>query len=64
VSGRPGTRGGRLSCRKSASVLIDPLAGNTAAHRFYARLGFRFVERRRVGDDDCHVYRLERSPGG
>jgi aminoglycoside 6'-N-acetyltransferase len=43
------------------AVLIDPLASNTAAHRFYERLGFRFVERRRFGADDYFVYRLERS---
>ncbi len=43
------------------AILIDPLASNTAAHRFYERLGFRFVERRRFGEDDCFVYRLERS---
>lgn len=44
-----------------AAVLIDPLANNLRAHRFYERLGFRFVERRRFGADDCLVYRLERS---
>jgi aminoglycoside 6'-N-acetyltransferase len=43
------------------AVIIDPLASNTAAHRFYERLGFKFVERRRFGADDCFVYRLERS---
>jgi aminoglycoside 6'-N-acetyltransferase len=42
------------------AVLIDPLARNTRAHRFYERLGFRFVEERRFGDDECRVYRLER----
>ena len=42
------------------AVLIDPLAGNVGAHRFYERLGFRFIERRRFGADDCFVYRLER----
>jgi len=40
------------------AVLIDPLASNTAAHRFYERLGFEFVERRRFGEDDTFVYRL------
>jgi aminoglycoside 6'-N-acetyltransferase len=47
------------------AILIDPLASNTAAHRFYERLGFRFVERRQFGGDDCFVYRLERddAPG-
>lgn len=43
------------------AVLIDPLADNTRAHRFYQRLGFRFVERRRFGLDDCFVYRLDRT---
>lgn len=42
------------------AVLIDPLASNTRAHVFYERLGFRFLERRQFGLDDCFVYRLER----
>ncbi|MGA7934671.1 MAG: GNAT family N-acetyltransferase [Kovacikia sp.] len=43
------------------AVLIDPLASNTRAHRFYQRLGFQFVESRQFGDDDCFVYRLDRT---
>lgn len=43
------------------AILIDPLSNNTRAHRFYERLGFQFVEHRRFGDDDCSVYRLDRS---
>ena len=43
------------------AVLVDPLASNTRAHHFYERLDFRFVERRRFGDDDCFVYRLNRA---
>lgn len=43
------------------AVLIDPLANNTRAHRFYERCGFQFVELRRFGDDDCFVYRLNRA---
>jgi len=43
------------------AVIIDPLATNTRAHRFYERLGFKFVESRRFGQDDCFVYRLERT---
>lgn len=42
------------------SVLIDPLESNTKARRFYERLGFQFVEKRRFGEDDCLVYRLDR----
>jgi len=44
------------------AIVIDPLANNLRAHRFYRRLGFEFVERR-VFDDtsDCHVFRLERA---
>ena len=41
-------------------VLIDPLTSNTRAQRFYQRLGFKFLEHRRFGDDDCSVYRLDR----
>ncbi|MGH7458656.1 MAG: GNAT family N-acetyltransferase [Longimicrobiaceae bacterium] len=44
-----------------SAVIIDPLASNVRAHRFYERLGFQFVERRRFGEDDCYVYHLERS---
>lgn len=43
------------------AVIIDPLAANTNAHRFYERMGFKFVERRQFGADDCFVYRLERA---
>lgn len=42
-------------------ILIDPMASNDRARRFYEHLGFRFVQNRRFGDDDCAVYRLERS---
>jgi aminoglycoside 6'-N-acetyltransferase len=43
------------------AVLIDPLASNTRAHRFYERLGFKWIERRYFGDDDCFVYQLDRA---
>lgn len=43
------------------AILIDPLARNTRAHRFYERLGFRPLERRTFGTDDCLVYRLTRA---
>ncbi len=42
------------------AVLIDPLTSNTRAHRFYERLGFKFLEHRRFDSDDCLVYRLTR----
>jgi aminoglycoside 6'-N-acetyltransferase len=41
-------------------VLIDPLESNTRARAFYERVGFRFVEYRRFGMDDCAVYRMDR----
>jgi aminoglycoside 6'-N-acetyltransferase len=43
------------------AILIDPLARNTRAIRFYRRLGFRPVEERRFGEDLCLVHRLERA---
>lgn len=46
--------------REVSAILIDPLATNSKAHRFYERLGFRFMERRFFGEDDCFVYKLKR----
>ena len=43
------------------AILLDPLASNVRACRFYERLGFRAVERRSFGDEDCVVYRLDRA---
>lgn len=43
------------------AVLVDPLARNTRAQRFFQRLGFRFVERRQFGRDDCAVFRYRRA---
>lgn len=43
------------------AVLLDPLETNVRAHRFYKRLGFRFIENRKFGDDECSVYRLDRN---
>ena len=42
-------------------VLIDPLESNVKAIRFYERLGFEFVEKRRFDEDDCCVYRMGRA---
>lgn len=42
------------------AILIDPLASNTRAIRFYQRLGFRPVERRTFQRDECLVHRLDR----
>lgn len=44
------------------TIVIDPLASNTSAIRFYERLGFRPVGPRRFGLDDCLVMALRR-PG-
>lgn len=43
------------------AILIDPLVSNVRAIRFYQRLGFRFVENRRFGEDDCAVHQLDRA---
>lgn len=43
-------------------ILIDPLASNIKAHRFYQRLGFNFVEERSFDGTSCFVYELLR-PG-
>jgi aminoglycoside 6'-N-acetyltransferase len=43
------------------AIIIDPLASNVRAHRFYQRLGFKPVGRRMFGEDDTLVHRLERA---
>ncbi|WP_109261124.1 GNAT family N-acetyltransferase [Hyphobacterium indicum] len=43
------------------TILIDPLIINTAAIRFYRRLGFVDVGERRFGEDDCLVMELPRA---
>jgi len=45
----------------AGAIVIDPLASNTAAHRFYRRLGFVDVGERRFDDDRCLVMQLDRS---
>ena len=42
------------------AIVIDPLASNVRAHRFYSRLGFMPLGRRQFGDDDCLVHELSR----
>jgi aminoglycoside 6'-N-acetyltransferase len=41
----------------ATEVLVDPLAANVRAHRFYRRAGFVPVGPRRFGGDDCLVHR-------
>jgi aminoglycoside 6'-N-acetyltransferase len=42
------------------TVLIDPLATNANAIRFYRRIGFTFLENRRFGDSQCAVHQFTR----
>lgn len=42
------------------AVLIDPLASNTRAIRFYERIGFTFIEDRVFGSSNCKVYSISR----
>lgn len=46
------------------AIIIDPLATNTRAHKFYERLGFRFVQERMFDDELCYIYQLERPGSG
>ena len=41
-------------------IVIDPLASNERAHRFYRRMGFVAVGRRHFGRDDCLIHELTR----
>lgn len=49
-----------FSSPQVSAILIDPLATNTSAHRFYERLGYQFVTQRMFDGDLCHVYTLPR----
>jgi aminoglycoside 6'-N-acetyltransferase len=42
------------------AIVIDPLASNERAHRFYRRLGFKPTSLRKFGDDECLVHELTR----
>lgn len=42
------------------AIVIDPLASNVRAHKFYRRMGFKPVGRRTFGRDDCLVHELTR----
>ena len=43
------------------AIIIDPLASNTRAHRFYQRMGFRPTHMQVFAEgDDCLVHRLTR----
>jgi aminoglycoside 6'-N-acetyltransferase len=45
---------------KVKAIVIDPLASNTRAHKFYKRLGFAPIGRRMFDEDDCLVHELTR----
>lgn len=49
-----------FSDRFVRAIVIDPLASNIDAHRFYQRLGFQVVGPRSFGEDQCLVHRLDR----
>lgn len=42
------------------AIVIDPLASNTRAHKFYQRLGFVPTHRQMFDEDDCLVHKLTR----
>ena len=43
------------------AILIDPMASNTRARRFYEKLGFCLVEYRCFTKVECAMYRLDRN---
>ncbi len=49
-----------LSDSAVEAILVDPMASNARARRFYERHGFQFIANQHVGADDCAVYRLTR----
>lgn len=49
-----------FSDQKVTEVLIDPLESNTRAIEFYKKVGFRFLEKRTFGTDECIVLSIAR----
>ena len=49
-----------FSNKDVTGILVDPRVENSRACQFYERLGFKQIERRMFGKDDCFVYRLDR----
>jgi aminoglycoside 6'-N-acetyltransferase len=46
---------------KVRAVLVDPLPTNSRAHKFYEKIGFKFVEERIMPENDlCRIYQLQR----
>ncbi|MFZ1806574.1 MAG: GNAT family N-acetyltransferase [Cyclobacteriaceae bacterium] len=43
------------------AIIIDPLDSNVKAHRFYERLGFKFIKNKKFHDSECKVYQLDRA---
>lgn len=46
------------------AIVIDPLASNTRAQKFYQRLGFVPTHRQMFDEDDCLVHKLTREDWG
>lgn len=42
-------------------LVVDPLSTNAKAHRFYTRLGFKYMETKKFGEDLCYVMKLKRA---
>jgi len=49
-----------FSDARVTGIVIDPLASNARAHKFYRRMGFKPIGRRSFGRDDCLVHELTR----
>lgn len=42
------------------ALLVDPLISNKKAQRFYARLGFKFVESKKIYGESCYILKIRR----
>lgn len=40
-------------------IVVDPLVSNRRARAFYEKLGFKYIEDRMFGSDNCAIYQLE-----
>lgn len=42
------------------ALLVDPIITNKKAQRFYARLGFKFVESKKIYGESCYILKIRR----
>lgn len=46
--------------KNTKAIILDTLVNNTRAIKFYEKIGFKKIARKKFGEDDCYIYRIDR----